>query len=731
MTTILIKKKDTAGAPAAGDLTNAAGGAEIAVNTATKRIYSKDSGGTIIEMGTFPSVMAVQGNLSATGNVTLGDASADNVTVNGTITSNLLFTDNTYDIGAAGATRPRDFYLARKAYVYGNVFAGTAPAGGYTTQGVFVADNTSNTTGTGSFALGSGGSTAYAVLRLNSSLQFNLDVYGLPAGWVTPLQINTNGAYRFNGKGIFADSTYSYASATGFSIHAASSSATPGAGAIGFINGTSNGIYHGIRTDSSDQLCFDSYSGGWINNASVATNGAWTFGKGVSISSSYAAQDALSVNGALNGSGSGLVVYATTRTTSDNNVRLVNFITNSNVNAFGMTVDGRIGLGNIGTGFNHAVTLANGGYLGWNNAANTDSQGYVTVTSNTFYVNLNASGGNPFYVTGGSAFVQNPSTGAGVLQIGNTSGRTQYQYINFAGGTGGVDYAWQMGRSPTAGLVADGFYLYDIRTNKTALAVTQESNTKFYFNGPSAIAGAADTTLVTYGDWEIARDGVAGTQRHARFGALSGIGAYGGGFYAAVYSYNGSSYAFRNLIEGYPDLGGNNNYMYLPYGQLAFPTTQNPSTNGNILDDYEEGTYTCTISWGRGSTTSPSSSGSFTVTAYYVKIGKQVTVEWDFIDFNANGLTTGDFINYMTLPFTVESGGLYRGSLAGVWRGIDQKYGNSVVTYCRLGGIANIGATTMSANAEDQTQPFSGQWRMQSSSGCYLQAGTLTYFANA
>jgi hypothetical protein len=52
MTTILIKKKDTAGAPAPGDLTNAAGGTEIAVNTATKRIYTKDSSGNVVELGT-------------------------------------------------------------------------------------------------------------------------------------------------------------------------------------------------------------------------------------------------------------------------------------------------------------------------------------------------------------------------------------------------------------------------------------------------------------------------------------------------------------------------------------------------------------------------------------------------------------------------------------------------------------------------------------------------------
>ena len=63
MTTILIKKKDTAGAPAAGDLTNAAGGAEIAVNTATKRLYTKDSGGTVVELGTNPSGTTMAGNL--------------------------------------------------------------------------------------------------------------------------------------------------------------------------------------------------------------------------------------------------------------------------------------------------------------------------------------------------------------------------------------------------------------------------------------------------------------------------------------------------------------------------------------------------------------------------------------------------------------------------------------------------------------------------------------------
>ena len=60
MATILTKKSDTASSvPLAADLTNAAGGAELAVNTADKRLYSKTSGGTVVELGTNPSSMTL------------------------------------------------------------------------------------------------------------------------------------------------------------------------------------------------------------------------------------------------------------------------------------------------------------------------------------------------------------------------------------------------------------------------------------------------------------------------------------------------------------------------------------------------------------------------------------------------------------------------------------------------------------------------------------------------
>jgi hypothetical protein len=180
MTTILIKNKNTSAVPTAGDLTNAAGGAELALNVADRRMYAKNGSGTVVEMGNNPSELTVDnlffngntiistnsnGNINLTpngtgsvvisklqvtggiqfdGNITIGDTSADTLTINSTITSNLIFTDNTYDIGASGATRPRSLFLGSNATVGGLtstqvVFAGTggllSGAAGFTWDG--------------------------------------------------------------------------------------------------------------------------------------------------------------------------------------------------------------------------------------------------------------------------------------------------------------------------------------------------------------------------------------------------------------------------------------------------------------------------------------------------------------------------------------------------------------------------------------------------------------------
>jgi hypothetical protein len=68
--------------------------------------------------------LTLAGGVNLNGNVTIGDASSDTLTITSTITSNLIFTDNTYDIGASGATRPRNAFLAGNLGVGGVYTAG-------------------------------------------------------------------------------------------------------------------------------------------------------------------------------------------------------------------------------------------------------------------------------------------------------------------------------------------------------------------------------------------------------------------------------------------------------------------------------------------------------------------------------------------------------------------------------------------------------------------------------
>lgn len=84
----------------------------------------------------FGGAVTYAGGINFNGNVTVGDSSADTLTINSTITSNLIFTDNTYDIGASGATRPRNLYLSNNMTSTGIIVgsSGAAMSGDVTFQ---------------------------------------------------------------------------------------------------------------------------------------------------------------------------------------------------------------------------------------------------------------------------------------------------------------------------------------------------------------------------------------------------------------------------------------------------------------------------------------------------------------------------------------------------------------------------------------------------------------------
>jgi hypothetical protein len=90
---------------------------------------------------------------------------------------------------------------------------------------------------------------------------------------------------------------------------------------------------------------------------------------------------------------------------------------------------------------------------------------------------------------------------------------------------------------------------------------------------------------------------------------------------------------------------------------ITFPATQSASSDANTLDDYEEGTWTPTITAVTGSYTTVT-----TQTGAYTKIGRQVTLRWYFI-VSSKGTGSGG-VNISNLPFAsnVTSNNFYSGN---------------------------------------------------------------------
>ena len=74
-----IKLKNGSGAPLAGDLVQG----EPAFDLTNKRLYTEDSGGTVIEVGTNPTSLTT-GDITTTGAVDVtGDLDVDNINIDG------------------------------------------------------------------------------------------------------------------------------------------------------------------------------------------------------------------------------------------------------------------------------------------------------------------------------------------------------------------------------------------------------------------------------------------------------------------------------------------------------------------------------------------------------------------------------------------------------------------------------------------------------------------------
>jgi hypothetical protein len=122
---------------------------------------------------------------------------------------------------------------------------------------------------------------------------------------------------------------------------------------------------------------------------------------------------------------------------------------------------------------------------------------------------------------------------------------------------------------------------------------------------------------------------------------------------------------------------------------IAFPATQSASSDANTLDDYEEGTFTPTVSSNTGSIT------TYTASGYYVKVGRTITITM-FTQITVPG-TAGGVLNFTSLPFTSLNPGFAAGnrSSTSAWRE-DAITGNFYFGY--VAGGTTSGTITSSTN---------------------------------
>ena len=158
--------------------------------------------------------------------------------------------------------------------------------------------------------------------------------------------------------------------------------------------------------------------------------------------------------------------------------------------------------------------------------------------------------------------------------------------------------------------------------------------------------------------------------------------------------YDGTQF---NIIGPY--VGGN-----LPTGQIKFPSTQNASSDANTLDDYEEGTWTPSITSSGGGAATYS-----TQTGRYIKIGKQVFCS-GVIDLATAGTLGAGTISVSGFPFTVNNSVASRATGACSWANFATSFINVLLRMAENTTTADVvGATAATAtNSNVSVANFGG-----------------------
>jgi hypothetical protein len=642
---------------------------ELAINTTDGKLYYKSNAGVVTLIAgatsgpaggsntqvqynssgvlagsanmTFNGTTLTVAGLSNTGNTILGDASADTVTINGTITSNLIFTDNTYDIGASGATRPRSLFL------------GTA-----LTTGTTANIGTTATVGTSLTVTGTGTNPMYLGTGTAS-----LSTYGL-------LTFNANTAYTttigmYGGGG--TDGSLYLAAASGGSINmrvAGIERLLVSNFTAAFSNNTNGSVgYTATNTDVTDansRASFTANSGTVQTQLlSVGSQGIGYFGTlsnhPLNIFTNGNSRVAISING--------LVTLGTTLPTA---AATYNALT---VGGTGISIapDGnaKLQIGRYNSGG------ANWSYL----KPDSTSTGFKFSSSDDLVDLMSLRSSDGLLVVGRSATVPGAwDTGYNALSFatgGVMSGKNSGATYMFGNSTYLATGGWVSQNSGSMiGLIAlegDGPKIFVTALASSAgQTLNPVAVSRWNVNGQMVMAGGSTDATSPSGRLTVISNtatyasptdqAIWARNGSASAGTIVSINAADSGNNVVLDMYVNSAYNQKGTIfyyrgadtivygTGGPTVSAPFNTQFSKYG-VTFNATTIQSGDPNTLDDYEEGTWAPTMSYGGTNATLSPSYG------HYVKVGQVVTLTGYF---NVNNLNGGSGNATLTgLPFTI------------------------------------------------------------------------------
>ena len=640
MATILIKKRDTTGAPSAGDLTNSAGGAELAVNTADKRLYAKDSGGNVVELGTAPSTVDI--NAGSIDGTPIGAASASTGAFT-TLSSNSTTTLN-------GTTIPASKTLLVSTDIGTSVQAYDADTAKYD-------DTTANFTGT----LQNGGSNVVVDTDIGSTVQ----AYDADTAKYDDTTANFTGTLQNGGSNVVVDTDIG-STVQAYDADTAKYDDTTANFTGTLQNGGSNvlvdtDIGTNVQAYDADTAKYDDTT---ANFTGTLQNGGSNVVVDSDIGSTVQAYDAdtakyddttANFTGTLQNGGSNVLVdtdIGSSVLAYDSNLQ--GFVTAFTLPTTDGTVDQVLktdGAGNIG----FATVSGGGGTPGgsdtqiqYNNAGSFGgASGLVTDGSN---LTLNAQGDLRFADSDSSNWVafQAPATIASNVtwtlpdadgtdgQVMKTNGSGTLSWITPATGGGGG------GTSVTVTQITATASQTDFSVTYTA------GQLSVYLNG--ALLSSSDYTA-TNGTTVVLASGAASGDIFTAVAYDSATQITVGDSKVEVTdtgSNGTATFTLDNTVRAKVNQYGIGLGTETPSSGMGikFPVTQSASTDANTLDDYEEGTFTPTQ--GAGLTVV----GTFNSWGSYIKIGRMVTV---IVRLNATtslSFSSGNALICGGLPFT-------------------------------------------------------------------------------